>query len=57
MSKKTYSTPTITSEKVDVGVFGSYGSSGSDGGLKISKRSTGRNGHGIFSWSIWPWNW
>ena len=60
MGKKAYSAPVVRAEAVEIGVFGSYGSSssggGSGGGIQLPGKQKGQKG-GIWSWAFWPWNW
>jgi hypothetical protein len=51
MAKKFYSAPVVKTESVQIGVFGSYGSSGPGGGFRFPPKPKG----GRFGW--WPWQW
>jgi len=55
MAKKTYRQPELKSLKIDLGVFGSYGSDdGNDGGCDGGgSRHHGGRRHGGWDW----WNW
>jgi hypothetical protein len=55
MAKRAYSAPVVRTEAVEIGVFGSYGSSGSSGG-GISRRAAGGK-KGGWLWWLFPWNW
>jgi hypothetical protein len=53
MAKMVYSAPVIRTEAIEIGVFGSYGSSG--GG--IMKHAGGGGKKRSWLWWLFPWNW
>jgi hypothetical protein len=58
MSKKTYAAPFVKTEKVEIGVFGCYGTTTGGGGFSLpGKPNSKRRKGSFFSWFSWLWSW